>query len=152
MRASFIFSVALTTLLAPLAATLGAVVVEQAVTAASVKERNSPFAVKVEQGDDGLIHFTITYRALEQRYLVAHVEVREGEKLLSKTDVPSIVHGRSAVFYVAIAPECLSGSRFELAERSFGLSMDGSAIPLPGGIDYQIRLGDFAGQASKAGS
>ena len=122
----------------------GAVVVDQAVTPASVKEPDSRFAVKIEKGEDGLVHFTITYRAREPKYLVAHVEVREGEKLVSKTDVPSVVHERSAIFFVAVSPDCVSASRFELAERSFSLSMDGSTIPLPGGIDYQIRLADFA--------
>jgi hypothetical protein len=139
VRTSWFFAV-----LVVLARPCGAVVVEQEVTPASLKQPNSRFAVKVEQGEDGLIHFTITYRAAQQQYLVAHVEVRHDEKLVSKTDVPSVTHGPSSVFYLALSPDCLSGSRFELAERSFGLSMDGSVVPLPGGIDYQFRLPEFA--------
>jgi hypothetical protein len=144
-----ICSFALLTIASMLTARASAVVIEVPVTPASVKEVGSRFSITAENRDDGLIHFTITYRLIAPQYLVAHVEVRDGKTLIVTSDTPSFVREKSATYYVAVSPKHLADSKFDLAERSFGDSA-GTPVPMPGGTDYQIRLAEFGQDAPAA--
>src|SRR6185295_4057470 len=80
-----------------------ALVAQESVTPASVKEKDSKFSVKAEKGKDGLIQFSITYRLPRPQYLVAHFELRDGEMILVKTDTPSFVRDDSVTYHVAVS-------------------------------------------------
>jgi hypothetical protein len=120
-----------------------AVVVEQQVTPAYVKENPKEFSIKVKKRDDGLIQFTVTRQLSRPQYFVASLAVREGSTLLSESNSPSFIRNDSATYYFAVLPKHLPESTFELSERSFGGDA-GQEIPFPGGTDYKIRLKDFA--------
>src|SRR4051794_8878734 len=98
-----------------LAAAAQAVVVEQSVTAASVKEKDSKFSVTAETHDDGLVHFTITYRLSTPEYLVAHLELRDANTIQVKTDTPSFAREPSAIFYLAVHRKRLPDASFHLS-------------------------------------
>src|SRR3954466_7628154 len=74
-----------------LAAPAGAVVVQVPVTAAYLREHPKAFAIQAEKRDDGLLHFTITHRLDEPRYLVAHFALREGGATVAQTHFPAFV-------------------------------------------------------------
>ena len=126
-----------------------AVVITQPVTPASVKEKDSQFSVKAETGKDGLIHFRITYRLPRPQYLVAHFELRDGERVLARTDSPSFAREDSATFYVSVSPKQLPCAKFELSENGFGES-GGQPVPSPGGTIFQIDLQAFGRNAPAA--
>lgn len=120
-----------------------AVVVEQQVTPAYVKENPKAFSIKAKKRDDGLIQFTVTRHLARPQYFVASLAVREGSELVAESNSPSFVRNDSATYYVAVLPKHLPESTFELSERSFAED-HGRDLPLPGGVDYKIRLKDFA--------
>src|SRR5690349_12175427 len=80
------------------AAPASALVTSEVVTPESVKQKDSKFTVGVERDKDGLIQFTITYRLPRPQYLVAHLELREGETLLATSDTPSFAREATATF------------------------------------------------------
>ena len=124
-----------------------ALVVQEAVTPASVKKQGSKFSVKAAKREDGLIHFTITYSLPRPQYLVAHFELRDGDTTLVKTDTPSFAREGSATYHVALSLKHLVDSKFELSEHAFGESA-GQPVPLPGGTIFQIDLEEFGKDAS----
>jgi hypothetical protein len=120
-----------------------AVVVQQSVTPASVKERGSRVSVEAKKGKGGMVHFTITYRLPEPQYLVAHFELRDGETVLAKTDSPGFVHEDSATYYVAVPRKYLKDSKFELSQNGMTES-GGRPVAEPGGKVFQIDLEAFS--------
>ena len=125
-----------------------AVVVNQDIVPASVKEKDGLFSVTGERRDDGLIHFTITYRPKEPHYVVATTTIHDGGKVSMQTNSAVIVRHDPATFYVTVPPERVVDTTFEVAERTF-VDQDSRAIAVPGGIDYQIKLGEFKPAAGK---
>ncbi|MEO6435684.1 MAG: hypothetical protein ABIP55_07965 [Tepidisphaeraceae bacterium] len=132
-----------------LAGNASAVVVEELVTPESVKVPDNRFTVAAEKREDGLIQFTITYRLTAPRYLVAHVEVRDGETVVMKSDTPSFVHEDSATYHLALSPKHLAAAKFELSENPFGDSGE-RLVAMPGGTIYHVRLEAFAKDATAA--
>jgi hypothetical protein len=126
-----------------------AVVTQTPVTPASIKEAGSKFSVTAAKGKDGLIHFTITYRLPEPQYLVAHFELRDGDKILTRTDTPRFARETSATYYVAVSPNQLADARFELSQNWFSES-GGQPVALPGGTIFQIDLQAFGKNAPDA--
>jgi len=126
-----------------LAGEASAVVVEQPVTLAFLKEHPKAFSIKAANQDDGLIRFTITRHLSQPRYLVASFSVRRGPSVVAKSHFPSFAREESAIYHLVVSPKHLAGSEFQLSERSFS-SAGGNPIPLPGGTDYKIKLEDFA--------
>lgn len=132
-----------------LAEKAAAVVTQMSVTPESVNEKGSKFSVAAEKGNDGLIHFTITYRLPEPQYLVAHFELRDGETIVTRTDSPRFAREPSATYYVAVSPKQLGGARFELSQNWFSES-GGEPVALPGGTIFQIDLEAFGKNATAA--
>jgi hypothetical protein len=126
-----------------LAGAAGAVVIDKQITPETLREQPKEFTVKVEKRDDGLLHFTITRTVQGPRYYVAHLRVRHNGKTVAESHAPSFVEEPSTTFHASVVPEYVDESDFELAERFFGKSGN-QKVPLPGGIDFQIRLRDFA--------
>lgn len=136
------YFIAVLTIISLLAGRAQAVVIEESVTPASVKEQGGAFSVTAEKGKDGLIHFTIIYRLAQPKYLVAHFQVREDGLTLAETDTPAFVHEQSATYHVAVSPAHLAGAKFDLSENGFANS-GGQPVALPGGAIYHIDLGAF---------
>src|SRR3954451_10682197 len=112
-----------------------ALTVEEPVTPASVKEKDSKFSIKAELRQDGLVHFTITHRLARAQYLVAHFELRDGGTTLVKTDTPAYVREGEATYHVAVSQKQLAESKFEVSEHAFDES-GGRPVALPGGTIY----------------
>ncbi len=124
------------------AATCCALTVDFDVTPASVRENPKEFSVEVAQREDGLIHFTIVHAVAAPMYHVAHLAVYRQGKLVAKSDTPSFGHKQGNTFYVALAPEDIAGSKFELSDSVLGGSGE-EAVPLPGTQNYRIHLAEF---------
>lgn len=143
-RCNYFFAAVITICL--LAGTALAVVVEQSVTPASVKEKGSRVSVEAKKSKDGMVHFTITYRLPEPQYLVAHFELRDDEIVLAKTDTPGFVHEDSATYYVALPRKYLKDSKFELSQNGMAES-GGRPVAEPGGRVFQVDLQAFGKDA-----
>ncbi|MBV9124497.1 MAG: hypothetical protein JO112_14155 [Planctomycetes bacterium] len=125
-----------------------AVVVQVDVTPAYLKEHPKTFSIKVEK-KDGMLQFTIIRHLSRPQYLVASLTVRQGAALVAESHFPSFAREEAAKYYFSLAPEYLADSAFELAERSFQpADGHGQEVPLPGGIDYEIRLKEFVSEAN----
>jgi len=125
-----------------------ALVVEEQVTPAFIKENPDKFSVKATKQDDGRIEFTITRKLNRPVYFVASFQVRTGGKLVAECRHPSFGLEDSETYYLTVSPDQVAESVFELSENSFA-SGGGVKTPLPGGIDYVIRLKDFPPQANE---
>ena len=169
MSPKAVCAVAMVWLIASWTGVARGVVIERSVTPEMTRHAESRFTVKAERHDDGLFHFTITYRPHGAKYIVAATEIRDREgAVIAKSSTPMYVEGPkvaeigtpkirniaprpgdppAATIYIAVAPQYLAGTRCELSERDFSES-DGQRIPMPGGIDYQIKLSDFAQEAN----
>jgi hypothetical protein len=134
--------------LAVFARRAAALVVEVPVTAASLKEANSPFTVEALAEPDGLTSFTITYRLKSPEYLVGYVELRDGDRVLLRSSSTAFVREDTATYYLSVAPGSLSSTAFELSTRSF--TAGDHPVPLPGGTDYQLKLADFKASPAPA--
>lgn len=124
-----------------------AVTVKQAVTPAWLKDNPKMFSIEAEERDDGLIHFTVTRRLSKPRYLVGHFEVTEDDATVLESHFPAFVRERTATYHLVLSPNYLSGASFVLSEHGFSES-DEAPVPWVGGTVYQIRLADFAPEAS----
>lgn len=138
---SLILTLALAGILCPVTR---AVVVEVQVSPQYMKQAPGTFTIDAKQGPEGLIHFTITHSLREDRYIVATLTVRNERKVVAQFHVPSFVRERTITCYASLDPDYLAHSSLEIAERTFAASDKTHLVPLPGGIDYQIRLQDFA--------
>lgn len=129
-------------LLAALAAPARALTFEQQVDAAYLRQHPGDFTVQVSPLKEGMLHFTIVRNLKEPRYLVAHLVVRHDGKIIAQSDTPLFGRTRGNTFYVALAPEDVAASTFEISESAF-VEANGEAVPIVGSIIYQLRLGEF---------
>lgn len=113
-----------------------ALTVAQPVTPAYVREHPKEFSVKVSKGKDGLLAFTLVRTLVEPRYLVAHLAVHHGRKLLATSDTPSFARKHDNTFYFSVSAADVGESTFDLSESGFTESGD-NPVPMPGGIIYQ---------------
>jgi hypothetical protein len=130
------------------AAAASAVVVQQHITPESVRENPKEFSVKVEKKDDGLLHFTVVHKVKAPGYYVSRLTVKHDGKTIAESHTPAFVEESEATYYLVVAPEYAAESEFELSERTFGKSSS-QKVPLPGGIDYRMRLRDFVTAGEK---
>jgi hypothetical protein len=140
MKAKFLPPVltTLTLILLTFASTGLALTVDQAVTPACVLEPPKEFSVTVKKDQNGLIAFTVVRTLSEQRYLVAHLRIRQQGKTLVESHTPSFAKQNDNAFYFSISPEHVADSSFEIGESAF---VDG--VPLPGTVNYRFRIRDF---------
>ncbi|HLX64866.1 MAG TPA: hypothetical protein VKX17_26575 [Planctomycetota bacterium] len=120
-----------------------ALTVTQEVTAAYIREHPKEFSVQVTKSKEGLLQFKITHDVSEPKYHVAHLSVVHQGKLIAESSTPSYGQKHGNTFYFSLAPEDIADSKFELSDSILGKAGD-EMVPLPGTIDYQFRLADFA--------
>ena len=97
-----------------------AVSVNVPVTPAYVREHPKEWSVEVIKGIDGLIHFTIKRYVEVRTYHVAHLRVYHQSKLIKKSDTSSIGTNGWNTFHIALSPEDIAESKFELSEHGLG--------------------------------
>src|SRR4051812_23028275 len=116
-----------------------ALTTEQEITPEYVRSHPKEFSVQVARDKNGLIAFTVVFTLSEPRYVVAHLVVRSGDRVLATSDTPAYSKNSENTFYFSVPPECLATSQFTLGGSVFANS-GGAAVPLPGTIDYRFRL------------
>ena len=119
-----------------------ALTVEEPLTVDYVRTHPTEWSVKVAKGDGGLVKFTIVRNLPEPRYLVAHLAVHHGGKLIATSDSPAFGKKQGNTFYFSLAEEDLGDSKFELSESAFQDFGD-NAVPEPGTIIHQFPLKEF---------
>jgi hypothetical protein len=119
-----------------------ALTVEYKVTPEYVRAHRDEFSVKVVKDKNGLLSFTVVLKLKEPRYVVAHLEVRDGERILAESHTPAFTRNPESTFYFSIAPPYVAASEFTLSVSGFAMSA-GQAVPIPGSIRYRLRLAEF---------
>ncbi len=117
-----------------------AVTVNVPVTPAYVREHPKEWSVKVTEGTDGLVNFTIKHKVETRTYHVAHLAVYRQGKVIATSDTPSFGTKGWNTFDFSLSPEDIAQSRFELSANALSGTGD---VPEVGGTDYQFRLSDF---------
>src|SRR5262245_49105696 len=143
MPRSFACSIAILMALSLFAERAGAVVVEETLTPPSARVKYDTISVQAKQGEDGPIHFTITYRLRRTEWLVTNFEVRDGETLLATSHTSGFAHEDSITYEVAVSPKYLADAKFDLSSNTVADS-GGRPVALPGGAIYHIKLESFA--------
>ena len=128
-----------------------ALTVERDITPEYVRSHADELSVKVAKDKNGLIAFTVVFTLPQPRYVIAHLVVRSGDRMLAKSDTPAFTKRAQNTFYFSVLPECLATSEFTLGVSHFG-DADGVAAELiPGSTNYRFRLPDFvSAELSKA--
>jgi len=139
MKALIILAVSLVVAVSPTAIAL---TTERDITPDYVRSHPKEFSVKVAKDKNGLIAFTIVFTLPEPRYVVAHLVVRSGDRMLASSDTPAFTKNSDNTFYFSVPPECLATSEFNLG-ASFFTASAGDAVPLPGTAIHHFRLSDF---------
>ena len=119
-----------------------AITVEERLSVAYVQTHPDQWSVKVAKTDAGLVKFTVVRNLSEPRYLVAHLAVHHGGKLIATSDSPAFGKKLGNTFYFSLAEEDLADSKFDLSESAFK-DLGDSAVPEPGTIIHQFPLKDF---------
>jgi len=119
-----------------------ALTTEQHITPDYVRSHATEFSVVVTKEKNGLLAFTVTCTFAEPRYVVADLAVRSGDRLLAESHTPAFTKNSKNTFYFSIMPECLATSAFTLGVSTF-VDSGSEAVPVPGTIDYRLRLPDF---------
>lgn len=119
-----------------------ALTVEQKVTPEYVRSHANEFSLKVAKDKNGLLAFTVVFTLKEPRYVVAHLAVRDANRILAESHTPAFTKNAENTFHFSIAPEYASTSEFTLGASGFANS-GGQAVPEPGTILYQFRLIEF---------
>jgi len=119
-----------------------ALTTEQDITPDYVRSHAREFSVAVTKEKNGLLAFTVTCTLAEPRYVVAHLSVRSGDRLLAESDTPAFTKNSKNTFHFSMTPECLATSAFTLGVSTF-VDSGREAVPVPGTIDYRFRLPDF---------
>ena len=127
---------------ASLASTAFALTIYEPVTPAYVRAHPKEWSVKVTEGKDGLIAFTIKHDAARPMYHVAHLAVYHQGKLIATSDTPSFGKKQGNTFYFSLSAEDIAESKFDLSDSVLGGSGD-EAVPVPGTVVHQFRLLDF---------
>ena len=115
----FRFALLPVALLVALSAKCRALTVEEPLTIDYVRTHPTEWSVKVAKGDGGLVKFTIVRNLAEPRYLVAHLAVHHGGKLIATSDSPAFGKKQGNTFYFSLAEEDLADSKFDLSESAF---------------------------------
>lgn len=119
-----------------------ALTVEEDVTPEYVRSHSGKLSVKVAKDKNGLIAFTIVFTLPEPRYVVAHLTVRSGDRVLAKSVTPAFTKNLENTFHFSVPADCLATSEFTLGASGFAIS-GGAAVPLLGTIVHRFRLPDF---------
>lgn len=127
-----------------------ALTVDCPVTPAYVRENPGTIEVVAEKRADGLVAFKVTLHVPRPSYVVAHSRTTDKNQTQAETSSPAFVREKSAEYYIALAPERIADTHFDLFMGTFADS-NGDPVPLPGGINYQIALAEFAKTAKAAG-
>jgi len=127
---------------ATLSTTALALTINEQVTPAYVREHPKEWSVKVTQGKDGLIDFTIKHDVEKPMYHVAHLAVYHQGKLIATSDTPSFGKRRGNTFYFSLSAEDIAESKFDLSDGALAGSGD-DALPEVGTTIHQFRLLDF---------
>lgn len=119
--------------------------IEQDVTPAYVSAHPKEWSVKCVKKTNGLIHFTIVRQLTEPKYLVAHLAVHHGGKLIASSDTPVYGKARGNTFYFALTAEDVASSTFALSESGLGSTIDGKPVDIPvvGSVTHRFRLQDY---------
>jgi hypothetical protein len=130
---------------AMLSSTASALTIQLQVTPAYVREHPNEWSVKAAKQESGLIQFTVVRTLSEPRYLVTHLAVQHGGRLIATSDTPLFGKKSDNTFHFSISTEDLAESSFALSEHGLGSTVNGvkADIPVVGGIVYQFRLLDF---------
>ena len=139
MKALIVFAVSL---VVAVSSTAIALTTEQDITPDYVRSHPKQFTVNVAKDKNGLMAFTIVFKVPEPRYVVAHLTVRSGDRILASSDTPAFTKNSDNTFYFSVPPEYLPTSEFSLS-ASFFSSTSGDAFPLPGTAIHNFRLTDF---------
>ena len=124
------------------AATCLALTVDVDVTPDYVREHSKLISVEVTERDDGLIQFKIVHAVSTPMYHVAHLEIVHQGKVIAKSDTPSYGHTQGNTFYVALSPNDIAASKFEISDSAVAGKGD-DAAPVPGTINHRIHLIEF---------
>lgn len=119
-----------------------ALTIEHKVTPEYVRSHRNEFSVRVIKDKNGLICFTVVLTLKEPRYVVAHLVVRDANRVLAESHTPAFTRNPENTFHFSIAPEYVAASEFTLGVSGFAES-GGQAVPLPGTVRYRIRLVEF---------
>ncbi|MBT3378986.1 MAG: hypothetical protein HN742_02425 [Lentisphaerae bacterium] len=119
-----------------------ALTVEQRITPEYVRSHPNEFSVSVAKEENGLLAFTVVLALKPPRYVVAHLEVRDGDRTLVESHTPVFTRNARNTFHFSIAPEYVAASEFILG-ASHVADSGGEAVPLPGTIQYRIRPVEF---------
>ena len=79
-----------------------AVSVDRDITADYVKTNPKEFTVSVTEEANGLLAFTVVLTTPDPRYVVAHLVVRDSEKIYATSDTPSFTKNRSNTFHFSV--------------------------------------------------
>jgi len=126
-------------------ATSHALTYEQDVTPAYVTANPQEWSVKYVKKANGLIHFTIVRKLVEPKYLVAHLAVHHGGKLIASSDTPLFGKAKGNTFYFALAAEDVATSTFALSESGLGSTIDGKPVDIPvvGSVIHRFHLKEY---------
>ncbi len=135
-------------IVATVSTTASAVVVVREWTPNDMKETPGTFSVTSKIGDDGLVHFKVTYNLAKSCWVQAHLVVRKGKIRIVETHFPAFVRENSTTYYFEVSPEYLDDSTLELAERGIGYAENAAnerdPLPVPGGTDNVFPLKLFS--------
>ncbi len=119
-----------------------AVSVDRDITADYVKANPKEFTVRVTEEANGLLAFTVVLETPDPRYVVAHLVVRDSEKIYATSDMPAFTKNRSNTFHFSVPRDFVATSTFSLGVSGFADS-GGEAVPRPGTIENKFQLLDF---------
>jgi hypothetical protein len=139
MRAWFLVASVFCLLVSSLAFAL---TIERDITAEYVRSHQGEFSVKAVKDRNGLIAFTVVLALAEPRYVVAHLAVRDADRIIAESHTPVFTRNSENQFHFSIALEYVPTSEFSLSVSPFATSAYG-ATPIPGTIVYRIRLTEF---------
>jgi hypothetical protein len=119
-----------------------ALTVTEEVNPAYVQKHSEELSVKVVRREDGRIDFTVIRNLPQQKYLVARLTIRQGDKIIAETSIPLFAKKNANTFHLSISPDHIATSEFELGESFFAENGD-NPVPLPGTVNYHFKLSKF---------
>src|SRR5258708_1700588 len=87
-----------------------ALTTEQDITPEYVRSHAKEFSVRVAKDKNGLIAFTVVFTLPEPRYVVAHLAVRSGDRVLAQSDTPAFTRNSENTFHFSVPLEYLATS------------------------------------------
>jgi hypothetical protein len=112
------------------------------VNAEYLQTHPTELSVEIVRRENGLIDFTFVRNLAQEKYFVARLVIRQGEKTIAETSTPLFGRPNKNKFHVTVSADHLAGSEFELGESFFAKSGD-SFVPLPGTVDYHFKLSEL---------